>query len=153
MMLALGYQESRLNQAAVQSGGRDRRDAGHAPDGPQMNVGDIRQLEPNIHAGIKYMHHLMGVYFPTAPQDMVNRTCSPSPRTMPGPTASGGCAGKLRTAVSIPMSGSTTSRSWRRRRSAAETVTYVSNIFKYYVAYRLLLEDREAREAARKTVR
>jgi membrane-bound lytic murein transglycosylase MltF len=30
-----------------------------------------------------------------------------------------------------------------------ETVTFVSNIFKYYVAYQLMLEDRAAREAAR----
>jgi hypothetical protein len=32
-------------------------------------------------------------------------------------------------------------------------VTYVSNIFKYYVAYKLMLDDRAAREAARATVR
>jgi membrane-bound lytic murein transglycosylase MltF len=31
----------------------------------------------------------------------------------------------------------------------SETVTYVSNIFKYYVAYKLVLEDREARRRAR----
>ena len=119
--------------------------------GRLMNVGDIRRLEPNIHAGIKYMHHLMGVYFPTA-EDAVNRTLLTFASYNAGPAGSGVCAVKQRVAVSIPMSGSTTSRSWRRT-IGAETVTYVSNIFKYYVAYLLLLEDREAREAARKTVR
>jgi len=32
----------------------------------------------------------------------------------------------------------------------AETVTYVGNIYKYYVAYSLLLERKEAEEAARR---
>ena len=31
-----------------------------------------------------------------------------------------------------------------------ETVQYVSNIYKYYVAYTLILEQREAREALKK---
>ena len=31
-----------------------------------------------------------------------------------------------------------------------ETVQYVSNIYKYYVAYTLLLEQRQAREALKK---
>lgn len=34
----------------------------------------------------------------------------------------------------------------------SETVTYVSNIFKYYVAYRLMLAEK-AREAARTKLR
>ncbi len=34
-------------------------------------------------------------------------------------------------------------------RVGAETVTYVSNIFQYYVAYTLVTEDQQAREKAR----
>ncbi len=34
-------------------------------------------------------------------------------------------------------------------RIGRETVTYVSNIFKYYVAYRLILEQSERRAAAK----
>jgi len=30
----------------------------------------------------------------------------------------------------------------------AETVTYVSNIYKYYIAYSLMIESRQARKAA-----
>jgi len=30
----------------------------------------------------------------------------------------------------------------------AETVTYVSNIYKYYIAYSLIIESRKAREEA-----
>jgi membrane-bound lytic murein transglycosylase MltF len=38
-------------------------------------------------------------------------------------------------------------------RIGRETVTYVSNIYKYYVAYRLTLEERDRREAAKAAVK
>jgi membrane-bound lytic murein transglycosylase MltF len=153
MMTALAYQESRLNHAAVSPVGAIGVMQLMPATGRHMNVGDIRQLEPNIHAGIKYTHHLMEVYFPATPQDTVNRALLTFASYNAGP-----------------------SRIRRLRREAAargldpdvwfgnveilaaetlgrETVTYVSNIFKYYVAYQLMLDDRAAREAARATMR
>ena len=38
-------------------------------------------------------------------------------------------------------------------RIGRETVTYVSNIYKYYVAYRLIAEERDRREAAKAAVK
>ena len=37
-------------------------------------------------------------------------------------------------------------------RIGRETVTYVSNIFKYYVAYRLLVDQKQRRDAAKASV-
>jgi membrane-bound lytic murein transglycosylase MltF len=37
-------------------------------------------------------------------------------------------------------------------RLGRETVTYVANIFKYYIAYRLVMEEAERREAAKAAV-
>ena len=37
-------------------------------------------------------------------------------------------------------------------RIGRETVTYVSNIYKYYIAYRLLADQRERRDAAKAQV-
>jgi len=37
-------------------------------------------------------------------------------------------------------------------RIGRETVTYVANIFKYYVAYQLVLDERERRAAAKEAV-
>jgi membrane-bound lytic murein transglycosylase MltF len=34
-----------------------------------------------------------------------------------------------------------------------ETVTYVSNIYKYYLAYQMITEQREEREKAKETVK
>jgi membrane-bound lytic murein transglycosylase MltF len=38
-------------------------------------------------------------------------------------------------------------------RIGRETVTYVSNIYKYYVAYRLISEERDRREAAKASLK
>ena len=38
-------------------------------------------------------------------------------------------------------------------RIGRETVTYVSNIYKYYIAYRLVAEERARRDEAKKAVR
>jgi len=38
-------------------------------------------------------------------------------------------------------------------RIGRETVQYVSNIYKYYVAYKLILEERAETKAARKELR
>jgi membrane-bound lytic murein transglycosylase MltF len=38
-------------------------------------------------------------------------------------------------------------------RIGRETVTYVSNIYKYYVAYRLISEERDRRDAAKAAVK
>ena len=37
-------------------------------------------------------------------------------------------------------------------RIGRETVTYVSNIYKYYIAYRLMMEQRQRREEAKAEV-
>jgi len=62
-------------------------------------------------------------------------TSGPSGRRIPGPGADGrGCsAGHLRRALETDR----------------ETVDYVSNIYNYYLAQRLLQQRREAREQAR----
>jgi len=38
-------------------------------------------------------------------------------------------------------------------RIGRETVTYVSNIYKYYVAYRLMAEERGRRDEAKEAIR
>lgn len=149
LTMALGYQESRLNQAAVSPVGAIGVMQVMPATGRQMNVGDIRRLEPNVHAGTKYLHHLMEVYFPVAPEDLTNRMLLTFASYNAGPNR----IRRLRREaakrgldpdvwfgnVEIPVAEAI----------GAETVTYVSNIFKYYVAYRIMVQDREARQRAR----
>ena len=73
LAMALGYQESTLDQ-------RKRSHAGaigvmqllpSTARDPRVNIPNIEQLEPNIHAGIKYLHFLHNRYFKD--QDMDHR--------------------------------------------------------------------------------
>ena len=38
-----------------------------------MKVGDISKIEPNIHAGVKYMRFMMDQYFKDDPMDPLNK--------------------------------------------------------------------------------
>ena len=153
MMMALAYQESRLSQAAVSPVGALGVMQLMPATGRQMNVGDIRQLEPNIHAGIKYMHHLMEVYFPATPKDTVNRTLLTFASYNAGPNRIRRLRREAAARGLDPDVWFDNVEILAAETIGRETVTYVSNIFKYYVAYKLMLDDRAAREAARSTVR
>ena len=54
-MAAQGYQESQLNQNAKSRVGAIGIMQVMPATGKELNVGDITQMEPNIHAGVKYM--------------------------------------------------------------------------------------------------
>jgi membrane-bound lytic murein transglycosylase MltF len=73
MLAAQGYQESQLNQQARSHVGAIGVMQIMPATGEQMKVGDIRVTESNIHAGTKYMDHLMTKYFPDAKFSEGNR--------------------------------------------------------------------------------
>ena len=66
MLAAQGYQESRLDQGAKSPVGAIGVMQVMPATGTQLKVGDIHLVEPNIHAGAKYMDHLMEDYFSDA---------------------------------------------------------------------------------------
>jgi membrane-bound lytic murein transglycosylase MltF len=41
--------------------------------GKELNVGDISQLEANIHAGVKYMRWIVDEYYKDEPMDTLNK--------------------------------------------------------------------------------
>jgi membrane-bound lytic murein transglycosylase MltF len=114
MLAAQGYQESQLRQDAKSRVGAIGVMQIMPSTGKELNVGDIRKVEPNIHAGAKYMDKLMTKYFQDAKFSETNRALfrsSLSRATTPGPATSRRCAGWPSSAGSTPTSGSTTSRS------------------------------------------
>lgn len=76
MLAAQGYQESQLDQKKRSRAGAVGIMQLMPTTGKAMEVGDIRKAEANIHAGAKYMDHLIGTYFPDADLDEENRTSS-----------------------------------------------------------------------------
>jgi membrane-bound lytic murein transglycosylase MltF len=73
LMAAQGYQESQLNQDAKSHVGAVGVMQLMPATGAEMKVGDISQLDVNIHAGVKYMRFMMDRYFKDEPMDRLNK--------------------------------------------------------------------------------
>ena len=76
-------------------------------------------------------------------------TCSRSPPTTAARTESPGCAAKRRASGLDADKWFNNVELLAAEQIGRETVQYVSNIYKYYVAYKLVLERAEQRDAAR----
>ena len=73
LMAAQGYQESELNQNARSPVGAIIIIQIMPATGRLLRVGDITKLEPNIHAGVKYMRDVRNTYFENEPMDELNK--------------------------------------------------------------------------------
>ena len=151
MITAQGYQESMLDQSR-----RSRQGAvgimqvipRYAAAKP-INIPDISKADKNILAGVRILNNIVTTYFDDPAIDQVTRTLFTFASYNAGPN-----------------------RIVRLRRQAAdeglnpnkwfgnvelevakdigeETVTYVDNIYKYYVAYKLAAERKEQQEKAK----
>jgi membrane-bound lytic murein transglycosylase MltF len=106
--------------------------------GRELKVGDIRQLEPNIHAGVKYMRGLVDRYFANESMDDVNKLLFAFAAYNAGP-------GRVRQLRREATARGLDANIWfnhveriASERIGRETVTYVNNIYKYYVTYLLI---------------
>jgi membrane-bound lytic murein transglycosylase MltF len=150
LMAAQGFQESGLDQSVKSRVGAVGVMQVMPATGKELDVGDIRQLEPNIHAGVKYMRWMMDHYYAKEPMDGLNKGLFTFASYNAGPA-------RIRQLRQEAAKRGLDPNVWfgnveqiASERIGRETVTYVSNIYKYYVAYRLVIEERERREAARK---
>ncbi len=149
MLTAQGYQESKLRQDARSHAGAIGVMQIMPDTGNELRVGDIHQLEPNIHAGAKYMNQLMTRYFADANFSEQDRTLFAFASYNAGP----GTISRMRREAA---KGGLDPDKWFdsvevvvARRIGIETTTYVRNIYKYYVAYKLALDAQEAARKAR----
>ena len=149
LMMAQGYQESRLNQNAKSAVGAVGVMQVMPATGADMKTGDISQLEPNIHAGVKYMRFMRDQFFADEPMDALNKTLFSFAAYNAGP-------GRIRELRALAQKRGLDPNVWLNnveviaaQKIGAETVTYVSNIYKYYVAYRLAVETQTERRRQR----
>ena len=149
LLTAQGYQESRLDQKVKSPVGAIGVMQLMPDTGKAMEVGDIRQTEANVHAGSKYMAHLIEVYFPDAELDEENRTLFAFAAYNAGPSR----MAKLRKVAAEqgydPNKWFNNVERVVAQKVGQEPVTYVRNIYKYYVSYKLALEaEQRMRDAA-----
>jgi membrane-bound lytic murein transglycosylase MltF len=152
-MAAQGYQESQLNQDAKSQVGAIGVMQVMPATGKDMNVGDITQTEANIHAGVKYVRFMIDHYFEDEPMDPLNKGLFAFASYNAGP-------GRVRQLRREAEKRGLDPNVWfgnveqiASERIGRETVTYVSNIYKYFVAYKLMTEERARREAAKAAIK
>ena len=153
LMAAQGYQESQLNQNAKSHVGAVGVMQVMPATGQEQKVGDISQLEPNIHAGVKYMRFMIDQYFEKEPMDRLNKGLFAFAAYNAGPN-------RIQTLRKVAEKRGLDPNKWFynvelvvSEKVGRETVTYVANIYKYYVAYKLVAEETEERRRARESAK
>jgi len=153
LMAAQGYQESELNQNARSPVGAIGIMQIMPATGRLLKVGDIGKLEPNIHAGVKYMRDVRNTYFENERMDDLNKALFTFASYNAGPGRIRGLRREAEKRGLNPNVWFGNVEQIASERIGRETVTYVANIFKYYVAYRLVVEENARREAAKAAVK
>ena len=152
LLAAQGYQESQLNQKAKSRVGAIGVMQVMPATGSELKVGDIRVTEPNIHAGAKYMDQLMTKYFVDANFSEANRSLFAFASYNVGP----GNISKMRKEAAKrgldPDKWFNNVEIITAEKIGMETTTYVRNVYKYYVAYKLQVEAQETARKAREQV-
>jgi membrane-bound lytic murein transglycosylase MltF len=142
MLAAQGYQESTLDQNKKSHVGAVGVMQLMPDTGKSLKVGDISVTESNIHGGAKYMDQLMTKYFTDAKFDEQNRTLFAFASYNAGP----GNISKMRKEAEKrgldPDQWFNNVEIVTAEKIGIETTTYVRNIFKYYVSYKLTQDAR-----------
>ena len=148
MIAALAYQESRIDQSMrshVGAVGVMQMLPSTAAD-PNVGVSDIHKMENNIHAGVKYLRFIRDRYFEDEPMDELNKVLC----TFAGYNAGPARVAKLRregkAAGYDPNVWFHNVEVIASKRIGRETVQYVSNIYKYYLAYTFALKKLDDKE-------
>jgi membrane-bound lytic murein transglycosylase MltF len=143
MIAAQAYQESGIDQSKRSPAGAIgvmQLLPSTAAD-PNVNIRKIEVMEHNIHAGVKHLRFLYDRYFKNEPMDALNKMLFAFASYNAGP-------GKVIELRQEAQQSGFNPNVWFRnveiiasRRIGRETVQYVSNIYKYYIAYRLIVKE------------
>jgi membrane-bound lytic murein transglycosylase MltF len=154
MIGALAYQESTLDHRKRSKVGAVGIMQVLPSTAADKNVGipDVENLESNIHAGTKYLRFIRNRYFNDPAIDGLNQTLFAFASYNAGPAK----VAKLRREADEmglnPNVWFNNVEEVAAKRIGRETVQYVSNIYKYYIAYKLIFETRKAKEKAKRLV-
>ena len=151
MVAALAYQESGIDQSKRSPAGAVgvMQILPSTAADPNVNIPDIEDMENNIHAGVKYLRFIRNRYFENEPMDARNKMLFSFASYNAG-------AGKVARLRKLAQQKGLDPNVWFRnveiiaaQKIGRETVQYVSNIYKYYIAYRLIVDKLDMKEKAR----
>ncbi len=154
MIAAQAYQESQLNPNKKSPSGAIgiMQVLPRTASDKNVNIKNVRNVENNIHAGVKYLDYLRKTYFS-------DKKISPLDRVFFSWAAYNAGPNKINRLRALAKKRGLNPNRWfynveeiANEKIGRETVEYVSNITKYYIAYKLYYEKLEKREAIKKTL-
>jgi membrane-bound lytic murein transglycosylase MltF len=145
LIAAQAYQESRLIQTRRSPAGAIgvMQLLPSTAMSPAVSIPNIEELEANIHAGHKYLRHLTDHYFDDPEIDEMNRHLFAFAAYNAGPTRINRLRREAASRGLDPNRWFANVERIAAEKVGREPVTYVRNIFKYYVTYKLM-QDEEA---------
>ena len=153
-MAAQGYRESQLDQSRRSQAGAIgimQLLPATAAD-PKVGIADITEAEANVHAGVRYLNFLRTHYFDDPAIDRLNQTLLALAAYNAGPARTRGLREMAAAEGLDPNRWFNNVEVVIGEQIGMETTTYVRNIYKYYVAYRLIADARAAADSARQQV-
>jgi membrane-bound lytic murein transglycosylase MltF len=155
LLLAQGYQESGLEQNRKSHAGAVgvMQIKPSTAAGPPIGIPDVNRLENNVRAGAKYLRFIIDRYYSDSTITPLDRELFAMASYNAGPARVAGLRRDAREAGLDPDRWFQNVEVIAAREIGRETVDYVSNIYKYYLAYTLLAQHRAARQRAESAAR
>jgi len=141
MLVAQGYQESGLDQSLRNPSGvvGIMQVIPEYAAAPPISIPNVDIAEDNIHASAKMMRNIADTYFKDDKLDALNKTLMTFASYNAGPTRIAELRKKVASEGLDPNRWFGNVELVAARDVGQQTVQYVSNIYKYYVAYKLAL--------------
>jgi len=113
---------------------------------PNVGIPDIEKLDKNIHAGTKYLRFIVDRYFKDEAIDDANKMLFAFASYNAGPARVISLRDKAAKMGLDPNVWFHNVEVVAAKEIGQETVQYVSNIYKYYIAYRMVVNQLETKE-------
>src|SRR5206468_12395381 len=111
--------------------------------GGDINCENVREIEPTIRAGVKYIRFMVDQFYQNEPMDRLNKGLFAFASYNAGP-------GRIAQLRRLAATRGRDPNVWfgnvevlASEKIGLETVTYLANIYKYYLAYKINNEEEE----------
>lgn len=152
MLAALAYQESTIDQSKRSASGAIgvMQVLPSTAGDKNINIPDIHNIESNIHAGTKYLRFITDRYFDDPAVDTLNRALFTFASYNAGPAMVARLRKEAKEEGFNPDVWFNNVEVIAAKRIGRETVQYVSNIYKYYVAYSIIMTQIQTKKNLKK---
>ena len=153
LIAAEAYQESGLDQEAKSAVGAIgvMQVMPKTAASPPVNIPDVTKVDQNIQAGVKLLKYIRDDYFKNDQMDPLNKTLMTLAAYNAGPARIKQCRQLTRDMSLNPNIWFKNVEYAVAKKVGAETVGYVSNIYKYYLGWKLMTEREAARTQLKQT--